>query len=783
MKIRTLLLWSTAIAVAVALIATASVWRVAAQATNAEAEQETAQATARDIASLLVLTQEYVRGFEGRAGDQWRERFAALSVRLRGAPAAGGNLLEAAARLPELFTHLTELAGQPQTPFNQRRKHFLVDQLLTDGQLLADGAYRWSHEAGAAQRAAEARLKTTGGLTVAIVVALLLGQVLLFRRRVLRPLAALEAATGAIEAGNLTVRIGSSSGDELGALSRRFDAMAEALRQRTEQLDGEIELRRRSERQMRAIADNIPALVMHVDRDERYTFSNAAHTALNGNVVGKTVREAQRPEHYEAYRRHMAAALGGERVRYETTRDGADGERHFDVDFIPDVSPEGQVEGFYSLIVDITGRKHAELQQARSEERLRSILTNAPDAFISIDEAGRLVEWNSEAELTFGWTREEVLGRPLPDVLFPARLKEEYEADMQIFAQSENESVVRRRHEVLALHKNGNEIPVELSVASLRSGGDYMANCFLHDISERKAAEAKIAAAQKRLRDITDNIPALIAYFDRDMRFQFANRTFAEWAGFDTARLIGTNARDVLGPVWLDEPRAYVQRAMRGEKVEFDTESHALGVKRHLRTVCIPDVQPNGEVAGLYTLTTDVTAMKLVEQRLEELALVDSLTGLPNRRQFERRLEEALERGCRSGRPMALMFLDVDHFKEINDGSGHGVGDEVLRQFAQRLLGSVRAVDTVARLAGDEFVVILEDLRDSDEAATVAAKIGVALREPIMVEGRPLRVTSSIGVAFSERGSATAKDIVAKADEALYRAKRAGRNTFALTTY
>jgi diguanylate cyclase (GGDEF)-like protein len=175
--------------------------------------------------------------------------------------------------------------------------------------------------------------------------------------------------------------------------------------------------------------------------------------------------------------------------------------------------------------------------------------------------------------------------------------------------------------------------------------------------------------------------------------------------------------------------------------------------------------------------------MKLVEQNLEELALVDSLTGLPNRRQFERRLQEALDRGRRDARPMALMFLDVDRFKEINDSFGHGAGDEVLRQFAQRLRGSVRAVDTVARLAGDEFVVILEGLRARDEAAAVATKIGLALREPILVQGRAFRVTSSIGVAFSESADASAASLVAKADEALYRAKRAGRDTFALTTY
>ncbi|MEO8805302.1 MAG: diguanylate cyclase, partial [Burkholderiaceae bacterium] len=419
-------------------------------------------------------------------------------------------------------------------------------------------------------------------------------------------------------------------------------------------------------------------------------------------------------------------------------------------------------------------------QLERSEERTRNILAQAPDAFIGIDPQGLITEWNQQAEVTFGWGRAGVIGRSLAEVIVPERMRANYDAGQRGFASTGAGPVVNRRVERLALHRDGHEIPVEVSIGALRTPEGFVANAFLHDISERTQAQAELVASNKRLRDITDNLPLLISYIDQDQTLRFCNETWRTWLGVDPVLIVGQPIADVLGPVLYEQRRANLQRALAGKRVSFELESSALGASAYLQTLYIPDVQADGVVAGIYTLVTDITSSKKLELQLERLANVDSLTGLPNRRRFEERLAEALARGQRDHRPMALMFLDVDHFKQINDTHGHATGDAVLKQFALRLENCVRVTDTVARLAGDEFVIILEGLNACEDAEVAARKIRADLQPSFVVEGLALSVTASIGVAFVDAEIVSPIDVVAKADAALYQAKRAGRNTFVM---
>ena len=419
----------------------------------------------------------------------------------------------------------------------------------------------------------------------------------------------------------------------------------------------------------------------------------------------------------------------------------------------------------------------------RAEQRTHAILENSNDAFVGIDENGRITDWNGEAERTFGWTTKEARGRSVAELIIPHDKRAAHSAGLARFRTTGEGPVVNRRIEVEALHKDGSRFTAELAVASMKSDHGYVGHAFVRDITERLHAQRQLADSQKRLQAITDNLPVLISYIDQAHTVTFANKTLVDWTGVEAALAVGKPMKELLGADLYGQRVAHLNRALGGQRVEFEWTSEALSVTRNVQTVYIPDVTADGSVAGVYSLSSDVTGMKQVEKRLDHLARIDPLTGLPNRREFEERLEKAMARTRRNRRPMALVFLDVDRFKAINDSYGHAGGDTVLKEFAARLDQSTRVTDTVARLAGDEFVVILEGLEAHSQATLVCEKIGAAIRAPMRCGEHILTVTASLGFALYEGEGGTVEAFVARADRALYRAKAAGRDTFAATNF
>jgi len=179
-------------------------------------------------------------------------------------------------------------------------------------------------------------------------------------------------------------------------------------------------------------------------------------------------------------------------------------------------------------------------------------------------------------------------------------------------------------------------------------------------------------------------------------------------------------------------------------------------------------------------MTQDITSKKMEERRLVQLAQIDSLTGLVNRAGFEQKLGAAMAASRSNNRPMALMYLDIDHFKRINDSRGHVVGDGLLKLFASRLQRAVRAEDTVCRLGGDEFSIIVEHLTQPEIAEGIAAKIVKSMQSPFSLEGDLIEVGASVGVAFYHGEGTEPQALIKRADEMLYQAKAMGRNTYCI---
>jgi len=290
-------------------------------------------------------------------------------------------------------------------------------------------------------------------------------------------------------------------------------------------------------------------------------------------------------------------------------------------------------------------------------------------------------------------------------------------------------------------------------------------------------AREKIAESEHQLRTVTDNIPALIAYIDTNETIQFCNQTFCDWHQTSKNEVKGKSVLELEGPLLYAKRKDYLQCAMQGERIEFEAKYECKNAPVHLHTTLVPDKELDGRVRGVFKLCTDVTKLKHVEDELRNLARIDSLTGLPNRSQLNEALKAAAERSQCQQSLAALLFLDIDHFKQINDSLGHAAGDLVLSEFASRIKSSLRSTDTVARLAGDEFVVILEDLSSADQALAIASKIVARVRQPMPLEKSEIRITTSIGIACYQAHEGEPSAWLARADKALYQAKAAGRDT------
>ena len=295
---------------------------------------------------------------------------------------------------------------------------------------------------------------------------------------------------------------------------------------------------------------------------------------------------------------------------------------------------------------------------------------------------------------------------------------------------------------------------------------------------ELQAAKEELAVSEKRTRMITDNLPALVAYIDSNERYVFHNSLYRNIQGIDVSTMLGKTMREV----YREEDYALVKNeialAMTGKRVAFERSVTKEGVEGHYKFEYTPDFDAAGKVAGLYSMVTNVTGMKRVQNQLALLARIDTLTGLPNRNSLYDRLAEAVIRSRRNGTKLGCLYLDLDHFKQVNDTLGHAGGDDLLKQFGARLQTCVRQTDMVARLAGDEFVIVIEGLELYEGARLVAAKVIEAMQVPFVLAGMHRLITTSIGVAVADGQTDDPDSLLKKADEALYRAKRSGKNLF-----
>jgi diguanylate cyclase (GGDEF)-like protein/PAS domain S-box-containing protein len=417
----------------------------------------------------------------------------------------------------------------------------------------------------------------------------------------------------------------------------------------------------------------------------------------------------------------------------------------------------------------------------KSEARYRTVLDAAFDAIVTITPDG-IVRWfNRGAERMFGYTAEEVIGQPVT-LLMPERYRDLCVAGLHSYLRTGEARVVGGTIELMGLRSDGSEFPVEMSLGETHQDGELLFTGIIRDIAERKRFEGTLERLSRQHKMVLEAAGEGIFGLDLLGNVTFVNPAASDMTGWYAQDLLGRPMHDLVhhtkpdGTPYPSEECPIYAAFTTGSTHSRDEEVfwRKDGTSFPVEYTSTP-ISEDGEIAGAVVTFRDISQRKALERQLHHQAFHDLLTELPNRTLFMDRLEHALTRANRRGTKVAVLFMDVDNFKVVNDSLGHGAGDQLLVAIAERLKTCLRPEDTAARLGGDEFTILIEDIAGVGEVVRIAERIADKLRPPIALEEQELFATVSTGIALNSPAHEQPADLLRHADMAMYRAKHRGK--------
>jgi diguanylate cyclase (GGDEF)-like protein/PAS domain S-box-containing protein len=437
---------------------------------------------------------------------------------------------------------------------------------------------------------------------------------------------------------------------------------------------------------------------------------------------------------------------------------------------------------FALLLLDVEERQSTERALTDAAARLRAITRAIPDVLLVLDEEGNYLEVISAGPVLSRAAVPPGLGRRVHDVLPASQVPAFLAAIRQTLESAAMGEIAYELQTPSGLrYFEGRAQPLDIPVHG-RAAVVFMAR----DVTGRMRAESALRESELRFRSVLRDVPSIcVQGYRADGTTTYWNRASEQLYGYSAQEALGSNLVDLIVPSPMRELiRVEMQRMFASGEVIPAGELQLQRKDGSLVDVFSSHtfIEVPGQPREMFCIDIDISRRKAAEEEARYLAFYDALTRLPNRRLLIDRLQQVLANGARSGTTTAVLFVDLDNFKTLNDTQGHAVGDLLLQHVADRLLGSVRAQDTVARLGGDEFVVVLQNLSArAAQAATQARKVGEAilgqLRQPCVLGGRDHHFSASIGVALHCLPSHSVDEVLKQADMAMYRAKDAGRNT------
>lgn len=410
-------------------------------------------------------------------------------------------------------------------------------------------------------------------------------------------------------------------------------------------------------------------------------------------------------------------------------------------------------------------------QLKMSEERQKNIMNAASDAIFVNDINGVILEANEAACCSLGYTREELKRLHVWDIEIGVTLEQMNDMWDNLPDEPMTLEGIHRR-------KDGSTFPVEVRIGILNTLYQKLVIAIVRDISERKRAENKI----RHLALAIEQSPVLILITDKCSTIEYASGKLTELTGYTADEIIGKNAN--LLKSGMTHQKTYkalwdsLQRGKewRGELLNKNKKGDLFWVS----SIISPLRDDAGSITHYLAIMEDITQQKSYEEMLKHQATYDAMTNLPNRITGYTKLEQAILSAKNSQSMLAVLFIDLDGFKAINDSLGHAAGDLLLQRLSARLLNCVRHEDTVARIGGDEFMIILDNIQHPEDAACVAKKCLASCKKPFAVEANKVQVTASIGIAVYPEHGHDARQLIRHADTAMYQAKAEGKNSWRL---
>ena len=454
----------------------------------------------------------------------------------------------------------------------------------------------------------------------------------------------------------------------------------------------------------------------------------------------------------------------------------------------------GHATHYLGIITDITERYNAETALKLSQEKYRALVETTHDFVWEVDRRALYTYCSPQVEDLLGYTSEEMLGRTpyefmtAVDAGVIAGKFREIAGNKQAFTALENANIHRDGHEIILETSGVPYFDANGQLAGYRGIG--------RNITERKQAQERAAGQQEFLQSVIDGVHDSIMVISRDYSIQLMNQVArdsvqAEFvADSNSPRCHEVSHHSHRPCDGNSHPCPLKQVLESGETVTVVHQHPAAdGSIAFVELIASPLRDEHGKVSGIIEISRDITSYLSTQRELEEQKVVlhklahhDALTGLPNRLLFLDRLQQAIKKAHRSSSRLAVLFIDLDRFKQINDSLGHAMGDAVLKAVARRLEGCLREDDVVARLGGDEFTIIMDSLHDTRHVMAMAQKLIGIVQNSVKHEELELYVSASVGIALYPQDGEDAEVLLRNADAAMYRAKSEGKNSFQFYT-